>query len=179
MSKLNFEIMHGAKTMKKIVCFAVGCIALSVAGISPSALAGMEVERFPLTGLPVEPGGTQCGLTATFTSGVLQIMVHVRTDRNGGWHATWREQLEGVNLVDENGQTYRMVGNTHIFTPEVTAINENSGGTSTIHDSWNLLVVPTGGGDADMFHLIGRLQIVITPDGEVKTINERIETECI
>jgi hypothetical protein len=137
----------------------------------------MHIENYELTG---ELDGGVCGdLNAWWTSGQYQVMFHVREDNNGGWHYTFREQIKGGAIIDENGDTYRVSGNWHEFLPWITAEQHNSGGNTIIHDTFNLRYTPTKGSDAQTFWLTGRLQVVIDIDGNVNVIKAEIVGGCV
>ncbi|WNC67353.1 hypothetical protein RI845_12585 [Thalassotalea nanhaiensis] len=163
------------KSINSVVKSVIACTFLIA---SSSAFAKMHVQNFDLFNLPL-PNGVCTTPDAWFTSGNLQIMIHIREDGNGGMHYTFREQLKGVAIIDSNGDTYRMTGNVHEFGPWETSVQENSGGNTIIHDSWNMRITPTKGSDGKAFWLKGRLQIVIDSEGNVNVIKNQIDEECV
>jgi hypothetical protein len=163
-------------TMKTIISKVRIFIACACFFVGTSVFAEMEIVNYELTG---QIPGTVCGgADAWWTSGQYQVMAHVREDNNGGMHYSFREQVKGGEIMDANGNTYRVSGNWHLFTPTYISRQDNSGGTTIIHDSWNFRYTPTKGGDGEMFNLKGRLQVVIDSDGNVNVIKSQIVREC-
>ena len=146
--------------------------------LSGAALAQMTIERFSLEGFPV-PGDNGCSPPLTFTSGELQIMAKESTDKAGGIHVTFREQLKNVMAVDTEENYYVLVGDTHFFLPQITSVNISAGGSYAAVDSWNYAVVPIGGHDGPKFRLWGRYNVKINANGEFTVENfGELTTTC-
>lgn len=107
-------------------------------------------------------------------SGYVQLLWNERTDKSGGLHLTWRQQLIDVVAIGVSSLAeYRMVGNVSYFPPlGFTTVNDADpvgvGSEQTVlHQTLSIQAVPTGGvDDAQRISIHVLTQITINANGE-------------
>jgi hypothetical protein len=119
-------------------------------------------------------------------SGYVQLLWNERSDKSGGLHITWRQQL--IDLVAIGGSTgaeYRMVGNVSYFPPlNFTTVNDTDpvgvGSAQTVlHQTLSIQAVPTGGiDDAERISIHVLTQITINANGEHTAELANVSATC-